>query len=66
MVRRITDDGLGAWHEPPYTEEEALEIYAGVSAKGGVTMLHGSSPPGAQPQPQPEAPPPPARKPRRS
>jgi hypothetical protein len=50
-------------HEPPYTDEESMEIYAAASyAGGGATILHGSTPPGqtppvASPQRAPEAPP---------
>lgn len=64
MVKRMCDNGIDCWHEPPYTEEEALEIYAGVSARGGLTILHGPRP-GVPPQLPPKAPPPPATKPNR-
>jgi hypothetical protein len=31
MVKRMCDDDIHCWHEPPYTEEESLEIYAAAS-----------------------------------
>jgi hypothetical protein len=50
--------------EPPYTEEEEMALYKAASARGGLTILHGS--PGAASQPLPKVPPPPAGKPPRS
>jgi hypothetical protein len=51
--------------EPPYTEEEELELYRMASYQGGgATILHG--PRAAMPPRPPEVPPPPAKKSRRS
>ena len=27
MVKRISDDGKSAWHEPPFTKEEEEDLY---------------------------------------
>jgi len=57
MVRKLTDDGKGYYHEPPYTEEEEMDIYRRLDA-GPVRILHGPplarlerSRPAAEPQP---------------
>jgi hypothetical protein len=32
----------GGWHEPPYTEEEEMELYRQMSPKEGFTIYYGS------------------------
>jgi hypothetical protein len=59
MVRRITDDGKGAWHEPPYTEEEEMEIYRMLD--GPMSTLRAPSNP-FHPSPPPKTPRPPRAK----
>ena len=39
MVRIRTEKG-GYFHEPPYTEEEAMASYRGMDMKPGATILH--------------------------
>jgi hypothetical protein len=44
MVRRMDDKG-GFYHEPPYTEEEELELYRMMSPQPGAKILHGPASP---------------------
>jgi hypothetical protein len=60
MVRKLCDDGIHYYHEPPYTWEEEMAIYKGMDINGPVTILHGprpaskapSHPPGSRPKPE--------------
>jgi hypothetical protein len=61
MVRMVSDEG-GIWHEPPYTEEEEMELYRLATYKPGATFLHGPRPPGEEPPSPPAEPPLPAEK----
>ncbi len=54
MVRKISDQG-GVYHEPPYTEEEELELYRQM---GGVRAFTRRAPAAANPAPSPQDPPP--------
>jgi hypothetical protein len=65
MVNVYNRKGELIYREPPYTEEEEMELYKAMSyAGGGATILHGS--PDASPPSPPKAPQPQAGKPRRS
>ena len=46
MVYRKCDDGVGGWHEPPYTWEEEMEFYKQfvVGDGKGVPVLHAPDP----------------------
>ena len=48
MVRKVAENG-SFYHEPPYTEEEELEIYRRMNA-GPFKILHPSRPPAAAPK----------------
>jgi hypothetical protein len=60
MVRKLCDDGIHYYHEPPYTWEEEMAIYKGMDINGPVTILHGLRPaskapsrqPGSRPKPE--------------
>jgi hypothetical protein len=60
MVRKMCDDGIHYYHEPPYTWEEEMAIYKGMDINGPVTILHGprpasvvpSRPPGSRQKPE--------------
>ncbi|GEO19304.1 hypothetical protein [Microvirga aerophila] len=39
MVKRIDDRGQ-AYHEPPYTWEEEMELYRQMSPKARLTWMH--------------------------
>jgi hypothetical protein len=59
MVKRMCDDGIHFWHEPPYTEEEEMALYKMID--GPITMLRAPSNPQnpsrpAQPQKTPQPP----------
>lgn len=57
MVYRKCDNGVGGWHEPPYTWEEEMEFYKQfvVGDGKGVTVLHApAAPPQTPPKPSPE------------
>jgi hypothetical protein len=41
MVFRKSEKG-GGWHEPPYTEEEEMELYRRMNPKEGFTIYHSS------------------------
>jgi hypothetical protein len=56
MVRKIAENG-SFYHEPPYTEEEELDLYCRM-AGGPFKVLHASRPPAAAPEhPLPKSPP---------
>ena len=42
MVKKTAENGT-FYHEPPYTEEEELELYARIN-HGPFTFLHGQPP----------------------
>lgn len=63
MVRKLCDDGIHYYHEPPYTEEEEMAMYkAFAGGPEGFTILHGRRPaapladelPQKSPKPSPE------------
>jgi len=62
MVRKLCDDGVSYYHEPPYTEEEEMEFYRRVGG-GPVSILHA---PKHEAPTSPKSPPPPQAKPHRS
>ena len=43
MVRKVAENGT-FYHEPPYTEEEELDLYRRLD-HGPFTFLHGKRPP---------------------
>ncbi len=45
MVRKLCDDGVSYYNEPPYTEEEEMAIYKGMDIDGPVTILRAPKPP---------------------
>lgn len=55
MVRKISDKG-GVYHEPPYTEEEELELYRRMDAGPFARIIPA---PASTPQPRPQKAPPP-------
>ena len=59
MVRKMCDDGIHFYHEPPYTFEEEMAIYKGMDIDGPVTILHGPRPAASKPATPPQKPPPP-------
>jgi hypothetical protein len=38
MVRKLCDDGVSYYHEPPYTEEEEMDLYRRTGSV--VSILH--------------------------
>ena len=62
MVRKMTDDGKGFYHEPPYTEAEEDMIYRGMAIDGPVTILRAPRPASGSPPPPQKSPPPPEEK----
>jgi len=42
MVRKMTEDGKGYYHEPPYTEAEEDEFYRRVGGATSLTIAHRS------------------------
>jgi len=59
MTRKMCDDGIHYYHEPPYSWEEEMAIYKGMDIDGPVTVLHGprpskppSRPPGSRQEPE--------------
>jgi hypothetical protein len=62
MVRKLCDNGISYYHEPPYTEEEEDMIYRGMDIDGPVTILHAPRPSSTPPSPPQTSPPPPAKR----
>ena len=57
MVRKLCDDGVSYYNEPPYTEEEEMEIYRMMSIDRPVTILrHVASVPPTLPRKSPPEP----------
>jgi hypothetical protein len=44
MVKRISDDGKSAWHEPPFTKEEEEDLYRvrlpDTNRRSDISLLH--------------------------
>jgi hypothetical protein len=61
MVRKLCDDGISYYNEPPYTEAEEMAIYKGMDINGPVTILRAQRPSVPQTPPR-KSPPPPAKR----
>ena len=44
MVRKMTDDGKGYCHEPPYTDEEEMDLYRRFGDAKSLSVLRAPTP----------------------